>query len=85
MNAHGKVASDIEGLSRQIDPFSRRSFFLASSAAMAAGYTLAAGPVRADAIHTDTSGLTAGDATIKVADGRCRPITRAPRAGRTRP
>ncbi len=69
MNASVKVTSDIEGLSRQVDPLSRRGFFLASSAALAAGYTLAAGPVRADAIHTDTSGLSAGDAKIKVADG----------------
>src|SRR5207244_7989069 len=35
----------------------------------AAGYTLAAGPVRAEAIKTDTNGLTAGDAKAKVADG----------------
>jgi carboxymethylenebutenolidase len=34
-----------------------------------AGYTLAAGPVRADVIKTDTSGLAAGDARIKTADG----------------
>src|SRR4029077_19040459 len=31
--------------------------------------TLAAGPVRADVIKTDTKGLTAGDTRIKVADG----------------
>ena len=36
---------------------------------MTAGYTLAAGPVRADVIKTDTTGLTAGDVKIKVADG----------------
>ena len=39
-------------------PFSRRGFFMTASAAAAAGYTLAAGPVRADAIKTDTNGLT---------------------------
>src|SRR5262249_48285381 len=44
-------------------------FFLAASAAAAAGYTLAAGPVRADAIHTDTTGLSVGEAKIKVSDG----------------
>jgi carboxymethylenebutenolidase len=69
MNVHAKLASDIEGLSHQVDPLSRRGFFLAASAAAAAGYTLAAGPVRADAIHTDADGLTAGDAKVKVADG----------------
>ena len=42
---------------------------MTASAAAAAGYTLAAGPVRADAIKTDTNGLTAGEAKIKVADG----------------
>jgi len=64
-----KLASDIEGLARQTDPLSRRGFFMTASAAAAAGYTLAAGPVRAEAIHTDTSGLTAGDAKVKVSDG----------------
>jgi carboxymethylenebutenolidase len=42
---------------------------MTASAAVTAGYTLAAGPVRADVIKTDTDGLTAGDAKIKVADG----------------
>jgi len=64
-----KLASDIEGLAHQTDPLSRRGFFMTASAAAAAGYTLAAGPVRAEAIRTDTSGLSAGDAKVKVADG----------------
>jgi len=42
---------------------------MTASAAVTAGYTLAAGPVRADVIKTDTSGLVTGDAKIKVADG----------------
>jgi carboxymethylenebutenolidase len=42
---------------------------MSSSAAAAAGYTLAAGPVRADAIQTDTKGLQAGDAKVKVPGG----------------
>jgi carboxymethylenebutenolidase len=49
-------------------PLSRRGF-MTSSAAAAAGYTLVAGPVRADAIHTDSNGLDAGSATTKVAGG----------------
>jgi carboxymethylenebutenolidase len=69
MNIRAQLASDIEGLSHQVDPLSRRGFFLTASAAATAGYTLAAGPVRADAIHTDTDQLTAGDAKVKVADG----------------
>lgn len=39
---------------------------MSATAAVAAGYTLAAGPVRAEVITTDTSGLQAGDAKIKV-------------------
>src|SRR5215472_6390015 len=69
MSAQPKLMSDIEGLAHQVDPLSRRGFFLAASAATAAGYTLAAGPVRADAIHTDSAGLTAGEAKVKVSDG----------------
>jgi carboxymethylenebutenolidase len=67
MTAEPQLASDIVGLTK-VAPFSRRGFMTASAAA-AAGYTLAAGPVRADVIKTDTDGLTAGDAKIKVADG----------------
>src|SRR4030081_1854708 len=71
MTAQPKVtdlASDIAGLTRAPD-LSRRNVFMAASAAAAAGYTLAAGPVRADAIKTPTDGLKAGDAKVKVADG----------------
>jgi carboxymethylenebutenolidase len=68
MNAHSKIPSDIIGLFTP-PPLSRRNFFMTASAAAAAGYTLAAGPVRADAIVTDTKGLKAGDATVKVAGG----------------
>jgi carboxymethylenebutenolidase len=42
---------------------------MTASAAVAAGYTLAAGPVRAEAIKTDTDGLKVGDVSIKVSDG----------------
>src|SRR5215470_6236533 len=69
MSAQPKLMPDVEGLARQVDPLSRRGFFMTASAAAAAGYTLAAGPVRADAITTDTAGLTAGEAKVKVADG----------------
>src|SRR6266849_4679052 len=69
MNVRAKLTSDIEGLAHQVDPLSRRGFFLTASAAPAAGYTLAAGPVSAQAVHTDTTGITVGDAKVKVADG----------------
>jgi carboxymethylenebutenolidase len=61
------LTPDVIGLTKTA-PFSRRGFMTAS-AAVTAGYTLATGPVRADVIKTDTNGLTAGDAKIKVADG----------------
>jgi carboxymethylenebutenolidase len=67
MNQH-RLPSDVVGLSKVMPPLSRRGF-MSSSAAAAAGYTLAAGPVRADVIHTDTNGLDAGDGKIKVAGG----------------
>jgi carboxymethylenebutenolidase len=67
MNQH-RLPSDIVGLVKAMPPLSRRGF-MSSSAAAAAGYTLAAGPVRADVIHTDTKGLEAGNAAIAVAGG----------------
>jgi carboxymethylenebutenolidase len=42
---------------------------MSSAAAAAAGYTLCAGPVRAQVVTTDTAGLTVGDAKAKVSDG----------------
>jgi carboxymethylenebutenolidase len=66
MNMQTKM-QDIIGLTKAT-PLSRRGFMTASSAA-AAGFTLAAGPVRADAIKTDTTGLTAGEAKVAVAGG----------------
>src|SRR6202167_2546722 len=67
MSAEPLQTPDVIGLTK-VAPFSRRSFMTAS-AAVTAGYTLAAGPVRADVIKTDTDGLTAGDTKIKVSDG----------------
>jgi carboxymethylenebutenolidase len=61
------LTADVIGLTKAPD-VSRRGFMTAS-AAVAAGYTLAAGPVRAEAIKTDTTGLKAGDANVKVAGG----------------
>jgi carboxymethylenebutenolidase len=63
-----KLPSDIIGLSKVMPPLSRRGF-MSSSAAAAAGYTLAAGPVRAEAIQTDTTGLKAGMADVAVTGG----------------
>jgi len=63
-----QLPSDVVGLSKVMPPLSRRGF-MTSSAAAAAGYTLAAGPVRAEAIHTDSKGLETGMANIKVSEG----------------
>jgi carboxymethylenebutenolidase len=73
---------DIVGLT-EVAPLSRRGFMTAS-AASAAGFTLAAGPVRADTIKTDTAGLTAGDAKVAVAGGEM-PIYYARPAGVANP
>jgi carboxymethylenebutenolidase len=67
MPAQLDATSDEIGLIR-VAPLSRRGFMTAS-AAVTAGYTLAAGPVRAEAIKTPADGLTVGDAKIKVTDG----------------
>ena len=66
MSNNSVLPSDIEGLTK-VAPLSRRDFMSAAAAATA-GYTLAAGPVRADVIKTDTYFLTAGDAKAKVGD-----------------
>jgi carboxymethylenebutenolidase len=67
MSNNSVLPSDIEGLTK-VAPLSRRDFMSAAAAATA-GYTLAAGPVRADVIKTDTHFLEAGDAKAKVVDG----------------
>jgi carboxymethylenebutenolidase len=69
MSVQRKLNSDLEGMTNTAPDLSRRGFFMTASAATAAGYTLLAGPVRADVIKTDTDGLKAGDAKVKVSDG----------------
>ncbi|GMO11184.1 dienelactone hydrolase family protein [Bradyrhizobium sp. TM233] len=64
MSFETTMTSDVVGLTK-VAPVSRRGF-MSATAAVAAGYTLAAGPVRAEAITTDTNGLQVGDARIKV-------------------
>ncbi|MCK1655993.1 dienelactone hydrolase family protein [Bradyrhizobium sp. 149] len=64
MSVETTMTSDVVGLTR-IAPVSRRGFMSATAAATA-GYTLAAGPVRAEAITTDAKCLQTGDAKIKV-------------------
>jgi len=57
MSIETTMTSDVIGLIKP-PPVSRRGF-MSATAAVAAGYTLAAGPVRAEVITTDTSGLQA--------------------------
>jgi len=64
MSIDTTMTADVVGLTK-VAPVSRRGF-MSATAAVAAGYTLAAGPVRAEVITTDTNGLQAGDAKIKV-------------------
>lgn len=77
-----ELPPDVIGLMTPPD-VSRRGFMTAS-AAVAAGYTLAAGPVRAEAIKTDTTGLKAGDAKVKVTGGEM-PVYYARPANATNP
>jgi carboxymethylenebutenolidase len=67
MPAANMMTHDVVGLTRTA-PLSRRAFVTAT-AASAAGYTLAAGPVRADTITTDTKGLDTGSGTVRVSGG----------------
>jgi carboxymethylenebutenolidase len=60
--------------------FSRRGFVVTS---LAGGFALATGPVSAEAITTDTTGLTAGEVKVPTADGempayRAMPATGGP-------
>jgi carboxymethylenebutenolidase len=64
MIAPAELPSDILGLTAA--PFLSRRGFMSASAATAAGFTLAAGPVRAEPIHTDAIGLATGEARIAV-------------------
>lgn len=79
-----RLPSDVIGLSKVMPPLSRRGF-MSSSAAAAAGYTLAAGPVRAEAIRTGTNGLDAGMAKVKVADGEMPVYYARPKSARHAP
>jgi carboxymethylenebutenolidase len=69
MSVQRRLMSDFEGMANTAPDLSRRGFFMTASAATAAGYTLLAGPVRADVITTDTNGLKAGEAKIQVSGG----------------
>jgi carboxymethylenebutenolidase len=83
MSAPEKLASDIVGLTS--NPAISRRGFMTATAAATAGYTLAAGPVRAEVITTDTTALVAEDGTAKVADGEMPLYFAKPSAGQNPP
>jgi carboxymethylenebutenolidase len=63
-------------------PESRVSRRVFAATSLVAGFTLAAGPVSADAIVTDTNGLDAGEVSVPVSDG-VMPAYRARPKGKT--
>ena len=83
MSAQDDLAPDVIGLISSAG-VSRRSF-MTSTAAATAGYTLAAGPVRAQAITTDTTGLDAAEARVKVSDGDMPAYVARPASGAAPP
>ncbi len=58
-------------------PLSRRGFVMTS---LMSGLTLATTRVEAQVIHTDPTGIEAGEVKIRPQTGRCRPIGRFRRA-----
>jgi carboxymethylenebutenolidase len=58
--------------------FTRRSF---AATSLVAGFTLAAGPLRAGAIITDSNGLVAGEVKVPVSDGTIPAYRAHPAAG----
>ena len=78
-----EIPGDIVGMTRVAD-VSRRGF-MSAAAASAAGYTLAAGPVRAEVVKTDTEGLDAGMGMVPVAGGAAMPAYYARPKGVAKP
>ena len=78
-----ELASDIVGLTKAPD-LSRRNFFMTASAAAAAGYTLAAGPVRADSRSRRDWGESPAISRRGAADGEM-PVYYARPANATNP
>ena len=69
---------DLRNLTQSSVALSRRGFVVTS---LAAGFAVAAGPVSAQTITTDTSGIVAGEVRIPVADGRIPGYRAKPASG----
>ena len=67
---------------RILTPLSRRAF---AATGLVAGFTLAAGPLRADAIVTDADGLVAGEVGVPVSDGTVPAYRAKPKTGTHHP
>ena len=71
------------GHGEKMDNFTRRKFIVVTT--LAAGFALAAQPIFAQAIRTDTKGLVAGEVKIPVADGEIPAYRAMPATGRNFP
>ncbi|MET4604907.1 hypothetical protein ABIB90_004402 [Bradyrhizobium sp. JR4.1] len=78
MSIETTMTSDVVGLTK-VAPVSRRGF-MSATAAVAAGYTLAAGPVRAEAITTTPAASRPATPRSRSAPSRCLRILPAPPA-----
>ena len=69
-------------LAEQSGLFTRREFIVTS---LAIGFALASNPILAQAITTDDNGLTAGEVSIPVADGKIPAYRAMPKKGKNLP
>ncbi|MCS3927313.1 hypothetical protein M2175_002344 [Bradyrhizobium elkanii] len=75
MSFETTMTSDVVGLTK-VAPVSRRGF-MSATAAVAAGYTLAAGPVRAEIIRQIPAASRLATPGSRSGPKRCLPISRA--------
>lgn len=74
--------ADAATLAEQSGLFTRRDFIVTS---LAIGFALASNPILAQAITTDEHGLTAGEVSISVADGKIPAYRAMPKKGKNLP
>ncbi len=83
LNTYGLKPIDFNAISPQEQTgFTRRDFMMTS---LAMGFALASNPVLAQAISTDTSGITAGEVKVPVADGEIAAYQAMPAKGKNFP
>ena len=74
--------TDVAMLAEQSGLFTRRDFIITS---LAIGFALASNPILAQAITTDDNGLTAGEVSIPVEDGKIPAYRAMPKKGTNLP